>query len=134
MSSIRLHPKHGLNPTVCTCFFCGKGTNEIALLGAAFKGEAPRHMVMNYDPCDACKAGMAKGITLIECDEHPFDSRPAIQEGAYPTGAWCVITEDTARRLFQPDSIVEAVLKHRTAFVEVGLLTKLGIHREAASG
>lgn len=53
--SIRLHPEHGLNPTLCTCFWCGEDTGEIALLGATYNGEAPMHMVLNYEPCAACK-------------------------------------------------------------------------------
>lgn len=44
MSSVRLHPKYGVNPTIPTCFWCGKDKNEIALLGAAYKEEAPMHM------------------------------------------------------------------------------------------
>ena len=53
--SIRLHPEHGLNPTLCTCFWCGEDTGEIALLGATYNGEAPMHLVLNYEPCAACK-------------------------------------------------------------------------------
>lgn len=33
MSSIKLSPKHGVNPTIPVCFFCGKPKNEIALMG-----------------------------------------------------------------------------------------------------
>jgi hypothetical protein len=28
--SIKLSPKHGVNPTICTCMWCGKPKNEIA--------------------------------------------------------------------------------------------------------
>ena len=37
-NSIRLHKEHSLNPTLCTCFYCGKETGEIALLGASYGG------------------------------------------------------------------------------------------------
>lgn len=33
MSSIKISPKHGVNPTIPVCFFCGKPKNEIALMG-----------------------------------------------------------------------------------------------------
>lgn len=33
MSSIKLSSKHGVNPTIPVCFFCGEEKNEIALLG-----------------------------------------------------------------------------------------------------
>ena len=31
--SIKLSPKHGLNPTIATCFYCGKDKNELILAG-----------------------------------------------------------------------------------------------------
>jgi hypothetical protein len=125
MGSIRLHPEHGVNPTVSACFFCNKDKNEIALLGAAYKGEAPRRMVLDYIPCDECKADMARGIALIECTCSPnTPDQPVIQEGLYPTGKWAVITEDAAWRWFQPESVVAQVLKHRKAFVEPGVIPK----------
>ena len=67
--SIRLHPKFGLNPTIPTCFWCGKDKNELILLGAAFKEEAPRHMYLDYEPCDTCKDQMKLGVTLIEAND-----------------------------------------------------------------
>lgn len=33
MNGIEISPKHGLNPTIPVCFWCGKEKNEIALLG-----------------------------------------------------------------------------------------------------
>lgn len=33
MSSIKVSPKYGVNPTIPVCFFCGKPKNEIALMG-----------------------------------------------------------------------------------------------------
>lgn len=32
-NSIRLSPKHGLNPSISVCFFCGEDKNEIILPG-----------------------------------------------------------------------------------------------------
>ncbi len=120
--SIRLHPQHGVNPTVNVCFFCNKDKNEVLLLGAAYRGEAPRRMVVGYEPCDECKSNMAKGITLIECTSNPnTHEQPEIQRGCYPTGKWCVITEDAATRWFTP-AVLPMVLKYRKAFVEPGII------------
>ena len=33
MKNIKISPKHGLNPLIPKCFFCGKEKNEIAILG-----------------------------------------------------------------------------------------------------
>ena len=58
---ILLSPKHGLNPTIPICFWCGEEKNEIALMGRigdARKGEdfeAPMHAVLDYEPCDKCR-------------------------------------------------------------------------------
>lgn len=57
--------KHGLNPSIAQCFFCGKDKNEILLLGAAYKEEAPMHMCFNHEPCDECKKLMEMGVLLI---------------------------------------------------------------------
>jgi hypothetical protein len=48
--SLRLHSKHGLNPTIPTCYFCGKEKNELVLLGAAYKEQAPMHMTLDKEP------------------------------------------------------------------------------------
>ena len=44
--SLRLHPNHGLNPTIPLCFLCGKEKNEVVLLGSSYKKEAPKNMLL----------------------------------------------------------------------------------------
>lgn len=99
---IRLHPQYGLNPTMPSCFWCGGTRNEIALLGAAYKGEALRNMVIDYEPCNECKEKMATGFLLVEVTDKASDHRPAINRNpeAFPTGRWCVIKNEAADRLF----------------------------------
>ena len=53
--SIRLHKDFGVNPTIPQCLYCGEDKNEVALLGAAYKGEAPMHMIIDRVPCDSYK-------------------------------------------------------------------------------
>ena len=95
---IRLHKEYGLNPTMPVCFFCGKEKGEIAFLGDRYDGEAPKHMCIDYEPCENCKAIMAKGVTVIEVSYESKDCRPPISKGddghlIYPTGRWLVATE-----------------------------------------
>ena len=93
---IRLSEKHGVNPTMGICAFCGKETGEIALLGK-LKGdkEAPRHTVLSYEPCDECKKQWAQGVAIIEVSRYPVtDGQPQIAEGAYPTGRVAVVREE----------------------------------------
>lgn len=64
---IRLHRKHGLAPTIPTCFFCLKQKSEVAFLGAGWRGNdaPPMTMVVDYEPCDECKDFMRRGIILV---------------------------------------------------------------------
>lgn len=101
-NSIRLSPKHGVNPSISICFWCGQEKNELCLLGRlAGDAEAPKCAVFNYEPCENCKAAMAQGFTVIEATQKP-NSRATVpmQDGAYPTGKFVVITQDAARRIF----------------------------------
>ena len=58
--SIKISPKHGLNPSISTCFWCGKDKNEIILAGRIKDdAEMPMHAVFDYEPCVECKDNMA---------------------------------------------------------------------------
>ena len=100
---IRLSEKHGVNPSLDTCFFCGE-PKGIALFGK-LKGdaEAPRHVLLNYEPCEKCKAAMALGTTIIAVSETDNGNRP-IQDKLYPTGSWCVMRKEAAKELFCTDA------------------------------
>lgn len=56
--SVRIK-KSGMNTTMIICFWCGK-SDSIGLLGAGHGDEnhqeleAPRNMVMTYEPCPKC--------------------------------------------------------------------------------
>lgn len=113
--SIRLHHEHGLNPTIPVCFLCGKDKNEIALLGAAYKEQAPMHMCIDKEPCDECKGLMAQGILLICVQDNTDQSNP------YRTGKICVIKEEAAKRLFS------TLGNSRAAFIEESAWKKLGL-------
>ena len=109
MASIKISPKHGVNPTICTCMWCGKPKNEIALLGR-LKGdvEAPMYSTIDYEPCDECASVWQQGVALIEVVTHSKDGRPAFTKGPigedlYPTGRISVVTAEAAQRWFNID-------------------------------
>lgn len=105
--SIKLSPKHGVNPTMGRCMWCGEPTNEIAMLGK-LKGdkEAPRYSVLSYEPCDKCKEIWKQGVALIECTPNEFeDGRPPFTKDSdgvavYPTGHLFVIRPEPVSTLF----------------------------------
>ena len=114
-NSIRISPKHGLNPTIPVCFFCGEDKNEVAILGHIKERnhngtvnhqsdiEAPMRMILDYEPCDKCKEGMAQGTTIIEVvptKESP-NNKMEISPGIVPTGSWNVIKDEAFERIFK---------------------------------
>jgi len=127
--SIKLHPRHGLNPTINQCFWCGKDQGGISLLGNAYKGKAPMHMVTNYDPCDTCKTKMERGIWIIECrsadNDHPAMDR--INKLA-PTGRWWVLTEESFAKWPLLPEVKEATLKKRALMIEAQVAKIIGLY------
>lgn len=109
-TGLKLSPKHGLNPTIPVCFWCGEEKGEIALLGHigdARKGEdveASMRMIIDYEPCPACLAKMDSGFTVVEATTSPNHTTSVpIRDGIYPTGRFVVITIDAAKRVFRID-------------------------------
>lgn len=107
--SIRVSKKHGLNPCIPICPFCGQEKNELALLGY-IKGdkEAPKSAIINLEPCDTCKENWKKGVPLIRVSHAcPAEGMPPISKPdgkpVYLTGNYVVITKDAAKRLFDID-------------------------------
>ena len=104
---IRIHPEHGLNPTMGVCFWCGQTDGTIAMLGASYQGEAPHKMVLDYEPCDACREKMERGIACFQVfdgvtghDNPPLDKK---NPHSIPTGRWAVVTRDAAERWLADD-------------------------------
>lgn len=114
---MRISHKHGVNPSLSLCFFCGEEKNEIVLAGA-MKGdaEAPRQAVWNYEPCDKCAEHMKQGIMLINVSNN----------GEWRTGKMVVLKEEAVRRIFFGD-VVEEVLKKRCAFVDQETWNAIGL-------
>ena len=99
---IKISPKHGLNPTIPVCFWCGKQKNEIALMGRMTDDiEAPKNMVLDYVPCEECQSHMAMGVAILEASDHPnTEGQPPMQNGVYPTSRFVVVTTECADRVF----------------------------------
>jgi hypothetical protein len=127
--SIRLSPKHGLNPTIPTCFFCNKEKNEVALLGL-IKGdaEAPRGVVLDKNPCNKCEDLMKQGIILISVRNEEEGDNP------YRTGGWVVVKDDFIKRAIPDKEFAADIIKWRVAFVPDAAWDLMGLPREANGG
>lgn len=126
-NNITLSPKYGVNPTIPVCFWCGESKNEIALLGHIGDGrkhedfEAPRYSVINYEPCDKCRAQMSQGFTVMEATTKPNRvSSVEIQKGVYPTGRYVVLKNEAAERIFG-----DLIKGNRKAFLPVEAFSEM---------
>lgn len=107
--SIKISPKHGLNPCIPVCVFCGQEKEEIALLGQLKNDEeAPMRAVLDYDPCEKCLANWSKGVAMLRVSEDPPENGMpplAVKDGKnlYPTGQYFVVRQDAAKSIFEVD-------------------------------
>lgn len=125
-NDITLSPKYGVNPTMPVCFWCGEDRGEVVLLGRIKTPEnddveAPKRMVLDYEPCEKCKEYMSQGFTILEATQEPNDrTNIPMQSVAFPTGRWMVVRWE-AKKMFFPQSSDEDT----RCFVDPELYEKL---------
>ena len=155
--SIRLSPKHGVNPAIPKCFYCNEDKNELILTGRIKDDvESPKNVIWDMHPCDRCAEFMQQGVILIstmdgemEKIERDYEIAQANYERDYGhralswkkkhpfnyvpnpfrTGGWVVITDDGIRRAFT-GAIVDQVLTYRWSFVPDEVWDAVGLPRE----
>lgn len=122
-NGITLSPKHGVNPMLTTCFFCGEASG-VALLGR-LKGdeEAPRQACIDKEPCQKCKDMMKQGVILISVRDGESGENP------FRTGGWVVVKNMFIERVFNPPELVADVLKKRVAFIPDEAWNLIGLPR-----
>ena len=133
--SIKVSPKHGLNPTIPVCFWCGSDKNEIALMGKMDKNdsEAPRRLIVDYEPCDKCKELFSKGIHVIGVTEKPIveGAFPIVsddQHELYPTGSMFVSSEEWVVSFLTANNqagMIENVLEKRTLLMPDSIVVQI---------
>lgn len=114
--SIRLSPKHGVNPALMKCPLCFQNTG-VALLGhLAGDAQAPYLGTRDTEPCAECMEHMKMGILLLE------------REGDTITGTRWVITHEAAARAFPGFDFSKGV-----AYIEPGAARKMGLYKSLDS-
>lgn len=108
---IMLSPKHGVNPSMDLCFWCGQ-PKGILLCGRMHekKGdrtdvEAPKGMVTSLEPCDHCKESFKLGVQIVEVidDGSKFQNNLAFaikaEDGKvkWPTGRFVVMRAESIK-------------------------------------
>ena len=102
---IKVSQKHGVNPSMDICFWCGE-VRGVALCGK-LKGdaEAPKKMVTSLEPCDKCKERFKKGVHLIEVTDDgshcgnnkAFAFKDTEGKFHWPTGRYVVMKPEAMR-------------------------------------
>ena len=132
---VKLSPKHGVNPTIPICFWCGKEKNEVALLGQINKedAEAPKRVIMDYEPCEQCKELFSMGIHIIGVSTEPIVETmfPIVNDDnikLYPTGSMFVSTEEWVTSFLTANnqqSMLENVLSSRVLMLPDTIVTEI---------
>ena len=122
---IPVSPRHGLNPGIPRCFFCGEPKNELVLFGRLKNdAEAPKSFIIDYEPCDACKERFKAGVLLIAAGDTPrYPSQPPLGD-KYPTGAYSLVKPDLIRRLCEPE-MADSIVKAGHSLIDPSLLENL---------
>ena len=119
--SIRLSPKHGVNPSLAVCYYCGEDQGDIILPGKLPNdAEAPRRAVWHKVPCDKCKELMAKGVMVVRVDE---EKRPSRGE-PYRTGELVVVKDEAVARIFSAE-FAQTALASRFVFCPAEIFDQL---------
>lgn len=131
MSSLRLHPEYGVNPTLDICFWCGE-PRGVLMLGFNNNRQASRTVVINYEPCSACKDKMSQGIVIVEAEETKPGVKPGfpeIQKGLSPTGRWLVMSEQGVRKFVAGD-LLDTIMAKKKVLVSPDVFSRLlqGVH------
>lgn len=123
----KFSPKHGVNPTIAVCAWCGESKNEIAMLGKIDRedSQAPMYSVLDYVPCDKCAEQWSMGVAILEATtERPTPYRPPIKQDngvdIYPTMRVVVINAESASQIFGSEmSAGQRILLEDKAFEQI---------------
>lgn len=120
---IRLSPKHGVNPSLSLCYYCGREKNEVVLPGFLTGDvQAPHAAVWTREPCEACKGHMAAGVILIEVSEsHPVQGEPT------RTGGFAVVRDEAIRRLVNDPALAAQIIRKRVCFMPTEAWRLMGL-------
>jgi len=110
-----------INPLIPICFFCREEKNKITtvskLEGMYKDTDTSTYAILDYEPCDRCKAIMKSNVTIVGVSETPTQNgQPPIatQSGKeyYPSGEWLLMKSEAIASTFpsMPEKEVEETI------------------------
>ena len=99
--SIKLSPKHGVNPSILHCFICGKETGLVLLGKLKGDAEAPHDISDSNELCDDCKKALEKGKFILEVENNSDENNPK------RTGRYVCIKKDALPNIKGPICYME---------------------------
>lgn len=137
MAGIMIGPKHGVNPSVGLCFWCGEATS-VLLFGRlrseskkafgmrAIDTAAPHKVVTDHEPCETCREIMGRGICLKEV----MDSDDA---ATTPTGRYWVVTESCLRKIVKFEALADEIVTRRRSWISEEDARQVGLYDTEAA-
>lgn len=104
--AVRISPKHGANPTIPVCLYCGKEKDEIVICGRINRkdDQMPLNSVIDAIPCENCQELWKNGIVLIRaCDTKHENMVPVTAQNnqkVWLDGSTILLREEAAQRMF----------------------------------
>jgi len=124
MSRIRVSEKHGVNPSLGVCFYCGEDDGTVVLPGRLKNdAQAPHKAVWTRDPCSKCQGYMNQGVILIEVDE----KKTVDHSDPYRVGGFAVVRDEAIEKIFDPPELVKDILRKRIAFITTETWNLVGL-------
>ena len=109
-----------LDVNMATCFWCKEDYG--VTIGKEFvncdrTSLTPKHMFVDYEPCEKCKKNWDEGDVIIEAQEEPaFEGQFEIAQGIYPTGNHWIIKK--------------GLLDNHISFVTEEVAKEIGFYQE----
>lgn len=115
------------------CFWCGESKGVVIMNNKKHKNnEYPMgSIVTDYEPCEKCAEIFKTGIQLIGVSDFPqMPNQPPIGKRdedtlVYPTGAYCVVTENWVTNVIDDKALAESILKCRKSLLDDNIIQQM---------
>lgn len=141
---IRLSDKHGVNPGLSVCFWCGEADGVVLYGRLPGDQKAPREALVSYDPCSSCKERFKQGVLLLEAQTAPIQEgqqpltmgtdSSGVRIPVFPTGRYLVVAPAWVERTIKPPEFAQDVLRQGRAVIDKEVFDALMAAHEALAG